>query len=124
MSIRTTARAVAATLIIGVSAAAPISASAGTPACGPGCIGVFSSELGTYAQPNFVEHVFGGIARVGTPTGLNAVSGSETIRGRSVSWVVSNPTAKSRQVEMVVQRRGLANTSTVFSDTLRLFLSK
>ena len=39
---------------------------------------VFSSELGTYVQPNFVEHVFGGIARVGTPTGLNAVSGSDS----------------------------------------------
>jgi prepilin-type N-terminal cleavage/methylation domain-containing protein len=68
-----------------------------------------------------VEQVADSIVAAGY---TNAVSGSETIRGRSVSWVVSNPTAKSRQVEMVVQRRGLANTSTVFSDTLRLFLSK
>jgi prepilin-type N-terminal cleavage/methylation domain-containing protein len=68
-----------------------------------------------------VEQVADSIVAAGY---TNAVSGSETIRGRSVSWVVSNPSAKSRQVEMVVQRRGLANTSTVFSDTLRLFLSK
>jgi len=68
-----------------------------------------------------VEQVADSIVAAGY---TNAVSGSETIRGRSVSWVVSNPTAKSRQVEMVVQRRGLANTSTVFSDTLRIFLSK
>lgn len=68
-----------------------------------------------------VEQVADSIVAAGY---TNAVSGSETVRGRSVSWVVSNPTARSRQVEMVVQRRGLANTSTVFSDTLRLFLSK
>lgn len=68
-----------------------------------------------------VEQVADSIVAAGY---TNAVSGSETIRGRSVSWVVTNPTAKSRQVEMVVQRRGLANTSTVFSDTLRIFLSK
>lgn len=68
-----------------------------------------------------VEQVADSIVAAGY---TNAVSGSETIRGRSVSWVVSNPSARSRQVEMVVQRRGLANTSTVFSDTLRIFLSK
>lgn len=68
-----------------------------------------------------VEQVADSIVAAGY---TNAASGSETIRGRSVSWVVTNPTAKSRQVEMVVQRRGLANTSAVFSDTLRIFLSK
>jgi len=79
MSIKTTLRAVVATLTIvgGASAAAPLSASAETPACGQYCIGVFSSELGTYAQPNFIEHVFGGTASVGTPTGLNPVSSSD-----------------------------------------------
>lgn len=68
-----------------------------------------------------VEQVADSIVAAGY---TNAVSGSETIRGRSVSWVVTNPTAKSRQVEIVVQRRGLANTSAVFSDTLRIFLAK
>jgi hypothetical protein len=79
MSIKRTARAVLATLIVGgVSAAAPLSASAATPACGPYCLAVFSPELGTYAQPNFVEHVFGGIASVGQPTGLNQASGLDS----------------------------------------------
>jgi hypothetical protein len=80
MSIKRTLQAVVATLTLagGVSAAVPLSASAATPACGPSCLSVFSPELGTYAHPNFVEHVFGGIASVGTPTGLNAASGSDS----------------------------------------------
>lgn len=79
MSIKATARVVVTALVVtGACAAAPMSASAGTPACGPSCIGVFSPELGTYAQPNFVEHVFGGTATVGTPTGLGPASSSDT----------------------------------------------
>jgi hypothetical protein len=79
MSIKTTGRALAAALIAGgLSAAAPLPASAATPACGQYCIGVFSSELGTYAQPNFVEHVFGGTARIGTETGLNRASSTDS----------------------------------------------
>lgn len=79
MSIRQTARAaVAALAVTGACAAAPMSASAGTPECGPSCIGVFSPQLGTYAQPNFVEHVFGGTATVGTPTGLGPASSSDS----------------------------------------------
>jgi hypothetical protein len=80
MSIKTTVRTAMATLTIagGVSTAATLPASAATPACGPSCLSVFSSELGTYAQPNFVEHVFGGKASVGQPTGLNEASGSDS----------------------------------------------
>ena len=80
MSIKTTVRTVMATLTIvgSVSAVAALPASAATPACGPSCLSVFSSELGTYAQPNFVEHVFGGNASVGTPTGLNTAGGSDS----------------------------------------------
>ena len=78
MSIKRKARTVAAALIVGcVSAIAAQAASAATPACGPTCLSVFSSELGTYASPNFVEHVFGGRARVGTPTGLTTASSSD-----------------------------------------------
>jgi hypothetical protein len=65
--------AAVATLAIvgGVSAAATGAASAATSECGPPCISVFSSELGTYAQPNFVEAVLGGGgANVGQPVGL------------------------------------------------------
>ena len=78
MSIKRKARTVAAALIVGgVSAFSTQAASAATPACGPTCLSVFSSELGTYATPNFVEHVFGGRARVGTPTGLTTASSSD-----------------------------------------------
>jgi hypothetical protein len=73
MSIKKRGLAAAATLIAAcsVSAAATGAASAATPECGPPCISVFSSELGTYAQPNFVEAVLGGGgANVGQPVGL------------------------------------------------------
>ena len=83
MSLKRKARTVAAALIVGgVSAIAAQAASAATPACGPTCLSVFSSELGTYASPNFVEHVFGGRARIGTPTGLNTASSSDPCDGR------------------------------------------
>jgi len=80
MSLRKKVGILAATLTVvcGMSAVAAIPASAATPACGQYCIGVFSSELGTYAQPNFVEHVFGGIARIGTETGLTAASSTDS----------------------------------------------
>jgi hypothetical protein len=73
-------RSLLATLAIGgcVSTLAAQPASAATPACGPTCLSVFSKELGSYAQPNFVEHVFGGVASAGTPTGLTTISGSDT----------------------------------------------
>ena len=79
MSFKKKVGAIAATMtaICGMSAPAGLPASAATPACGQYCIGVFSSELGTYAQPNFVEHVFGGLARVGTETGLTAASSTD-----------------------------------------------
>jgi hypothetical protein len=80
MSTKTMVRTAMATLTIvgGVSAAGTLPASAATPGCGPSCISVFSSALGTYARPNFVEHVFGGKATVGRPTGLTKASGSDS----------------------------------------------
>ena len=55
----------------GVSAAATGTASAATAECDAACISVFSSELGTYDQPNFVEAILGGgEAQVGQPVGL------------------------------------------------------
>jgi hypothetical protein len=77
LSIKRKVLAAVATLTIvgGVSAAATGAASAATPACGSPCISVFSSELGTYAQPNFVEAVLaGGGANVGQPVGLKQAS--------------------------------------------------
>ena len=83
MSIKRTVLGVVATLTIvgGVNAAAALPASAATPACtaaGLTCLSVFSDELGSYPDPKFVEHVFGGLASVGTPTGLTTASPSDT----------------------------------------------
>ena len=79
LSTRRTVLAAAATLTMAgaVSTATP-PANAATAECGPGCISVFSSELGTYTDVNFVEAVLdGGAARVGQPVGLKEVSGTD-----------------------------------------------
>src|SRR6266550_2131870 len=55
--------------------------------------------------------------------GNNVVSGSATIRGRSVSWTVTTLNAKSRKVQIVAQRRGQANTSVIYPDTVTLYLA-
>ncbi len=53
-------------------------ANAATDECGPGCISVFNSELGTYGDPNFVEAVLqGGAAQIGQPVGLSPASGDD-----------------------------------------------
>ena len=77
LSIKRKVLAAVATLTIvgGISGAATGAASAATPECGPDCISVFSSELGTYDQPNFVEAVLGGgRAKVGQAVGLKRAS--------------------------------------------------
>ncbi|MDP9279060.1 MAG: prepilin-type N-terminal cleavage/methylation domain-containing protein [Gemmatimonadota bacterium] len=57
--------------------------------------------------------------------GWNKVaSGSSTIRGRAVSWMVTTVSANSQKVDVVVTRRGQANSSLVYSDTLALYLAK
>src|SRR5829696_1371661 len=72
------AAVVALTMAGGASAAAAGPASAATEACGPFCISVFSSELGTMDQPNFVEAVLGGGgANVGQPVGLKRASNTD-----------------------------------------------
>jgi prepilin-type N-terminal cleavage/methylation domain-containing protein len=56
--------------------------------------------------------------------GWNRVTnGSASIRGRSVAWTVSTINARSQRVSVIVQRRGQANTSYVYSDTVMLYLS-
>ena len=54
----------------------------------------------------------------------NVSSGSGTVRGRPVSWNVSTLSANSQKVLIVAQRRGQANTSTVYSDTVAIYLAK
>lgn len=57
--------------------------------------------------------------------GWNKVtSGSSTIRGRPVSWTVTTVSANSEKVDVVVTRRGQANATVVYSDTLTLYLAK
>jgi prepilin-type N-terminal cleavage/methylation domain-containing protein len=52
------------------------------------------------------------------------VSGSSTIRGRAVSWTVTTISPNSQKVDVVVTRRGQAQATLVYSDTVTLFLAK
>lgn len=57
--------------------------------------------------------------------GWNHVSsGSATIRGRPVSWTVSAANPNTQKVDIVVQRRGQASQTTVYQDTVTLFVAK
>jgi len=57
--------------------------------------------------------------------GWNHVSnGSATIRGRPVSWTVSTANANSQRVDLLVQRRGQANLTSVYQDTVTLYVAK
>ena len=57
--------------------------------------------------------------------GWNRVtSGSSTIRGRPVSWIVTTASASSQKVDVIVQRRGQASQTTVYQDTVTLYLAK
>jgi prepilin-type N-terminal cleavage/methylation domain-containing protein len=56
--------------------------------------------------------------------GYNHVSsGSSSVRGRSVTWTVSSVSPASQRVDLLVERRGQANTTLIYQDTVRLFLS-
>jgi prepilin-type N-terminal cleavage/methylation domain-containing protein len=54
----------------------------------------------------------------------NVTSGTSTIRGRAVSWTVTAISPNSQKVDVVVTRRGQANASLIYSDTLTLYLAK
>ncbi|MGR6964436.1 hypothetical protein ACU610_08265 [Geodermatophilus sp. URMC 61] len=79
MSVRSQilAAAAATTTIVGAGTVAPPLASAATPACGPGCIAVFSPEFGTHGDPQFVEAVLDGVGTVGQPLVLQRASSSD-----------------------------------------------
>ena len=49
--------------------------------------------------------------------------GSATVRGRNVSWDVEQVNEKSDKVTLVVERRGHANTSKVYADTVAVYLA-
>ena len=54
----------------------------------------------------------------------NVTSGSSTIRGRPVSWTATTFSGNSTQVTLIVQRRGQADATVSYSDTVALFLAK
>jgi prepilin-type N-terminal cleavage/methylation domain-containing protein len=54
----------------------------------------------------------------------HVASGSSTIRGRPVSWTVNTVNAGSQKLDLIVQRRGQASVTTVYQDTVTLFLAK
>lgn len=57
--------------------------------------------------------------------GWNHVSsGSATIRGRPVSWTVSAANANPQKLNIVVQRRGQADNTKIYQDTVTLFVAK
>lgn len=57
--------------------------------------------------------------------GWNKVtSGSSTIRGRPVSWTVTTISANSEKVDVVVTRRGQADATRIYSDTVTLYLAQ
>jgi prepilin-type N-terminal cleavage/methylation domain-containing protein len=57
--------------------------------------------------------------------GWNHVSsGSATIRGRPVSWTVSVANANAQKLDIVVQRRGQADKTKVYQDTVTVFVAK
>ncbi|WP_028801090.1 hypothetical protein [Streptomyces sp. 142MFCol3.1] len=79
MSIKNKVLAAAAmiTVVGGLGTAGTVSASAATPECADSCIQIYSAKYGTSAQPNLVETVHRGVARVGQPTVMHPVSKSD-----------------------------------------------
>ena len=53
----------------------------------------------------------------------NVSNGSTTIRGRAVTWTVTTMNANSQKVNVVVTRRGQAQTTVLYPDTVSLFLA-
>jgi prepilin-type N-terminal cleavage/methylation domain-containing protein len=57
--------------------------------------------------------------------GWNHVTGGAgTVRGRPVSWAVSTLSPSSQKIDIVVQRRGQANVTAIYQDTVTLYLAK
>ena len=56
--------------------------------------------------------------------GWNKVgNGSTTIRGRSVNWSVTTLNANSQRLNVIVTRRGQAQTTLLYPDTVTVFLA-
>jgi prepilin-type N-terminal cleavage/methylation domain-containing protein len=56
--------------------------------------------------------------------GWNKVtSGSASVRGRPVTWTVSTVNSNSQKLNVIVTRRGQAQTSILYPDTVSIYLS-
>jgi len=53
----------------------------------------------------------------------NVTNGSATIRGRPVNWTVSTVSPTSQKVNVMVVRRGQAQTNLTYTDTVTIFLA-
>lgn len=51
-------------------------------------------------------------------------NGSSTIRGRPVNWAVSTLSPNSQRVDVMVFRRGQAQASLTYTDTVTIYLAK
>ncbi|HKC81732.1 MAG TPA: prepilin-type N-terminal cleavage/methylation domain-containing protein [Gemmatimonadaceae bacterium] len=91
---------------------------AGAAALGLSQMGMARQDLGYSAD---VQQVADSL--VGRGWG-NVSTGSSTIRGRPVSWTVSTMSPNSQKIDLVVTRRGHAQTNVVYSDTVTLFVAK
>jgi len=54
----------------------------------------------------------------------NVSNGSATVRGRPVDWKVTTLSANSQRVDVMVFRRGQAQTSLTYTDTVTIYLAK
>ena len=90
-----------------------------------GAAGVGLSQMGKARQDLLyaadVQQVADSLVAVGWN---NVTSGSTSIRGRPVSWTAATVGPNSQQVTLIVQRRGQQDASSLYSDTVALFLAK
>ena len=90
---------------------------AGAAALGLAQMGKASQDLQYSAD---VQQVVDSLVAVG----WNKVgNGSATVRGRTVSWAVATINPKSQRLDVLVSRRGQAQTATVYTDTVSVYLS-
>jgi prepilin-type N-terminal cleavage/methylation domain-containing protein len=54
----------------------------------------------------------------------NVSNGSSTIRGRAVSWMVNTLSPNSQRVDVLVVRRGQAQATLTYTDTVTIYLAK
>jgi hypothetical protein len=54
----------------------------------------------------------------------NVASGSTVISGRAVNWTVTTINPNSQKVDVIITRRGQAQTTVMYSDTVTIFLAK